>query len=119
MDEVAYCGLNCSTCIHARQTRESCTGCHQNGGAEDCHQRKCCVAKGLNGCWQCDEFPCEDGFLGDEAWRGLYIGCCNVIAKVGKSRYAQLVRERMGDEVELGDYRHKTARDIEDILLTN
>jgi hypothetical protein len=117
MDEIAYCGLDCPTCVHSNKEREACAGCHQGGGAADCYQRKCCEERGLNGCWQCDEFPCSQGFFGDKVWRGLCVGCCEVIRKVGKDRYARLVREKMGEQVELGDYRFKTTRDIEKTLL--
>jgi hypothetical protein len=117
MDEIAYCGLDCSICIHASSDREGCAGCHQGGGAKDCHQRKCCQERSLEGCWQCEEFPCSNGFFGDEVWKGLCIGCCTVIKKVGKEKYTRLAREKMGEKVELGDYRFKTSQDIQDILL--
>ena len=55
--------------------------------------------------------------FGDQVWKGLCIGCCEVIKKVGVKRFAELVRTKMGDQVELGDYRFKSAQDIENILL--
>jgi len=34
--------------------------CRGNGGPPNCKIRKCCRAKDIEGCWQCDEFPtCE------------------------------------------------------------
>lgn len=117
MDEIAYCGLDCSICIHASATREGCAGCHQKGGPKDCYQRRCCIGKGLEGCWQCDEFPCSNGFFGNDEWKGLCIGCCQVIRKVGAERYAQLARKKMGEQIELGDYRFKSVEDIVNILM--
>lgn len=117
MDEIAFCGLDCSICIHATSDREGCTGCHQGGGDSDCYQRICCEKKGLEGCWQCEEFPCSEGFFGSKEWKGLCIGCCQVIKKVGVEKYAHLARLRMGEKVELGDYRYKQPGDIGNILL--
>lgn len=39
--------------------------CKDGGGPLSCKVRKCCVKKGIEGCWQCDEFEtCEKvGFL--------------------------------------------------------
>ena len=30
--------------------------CHGGGGPPFCQMRKCCQKKGIDGCWQCDEF---------------------------------------------------------------
>ena len=29
--------------------------CHR---ADVCYQRTCCIEKGIEGCWECPEFPC-------------------------------------------------------------
>jgi len=119
MDEIGYCGLDCTVCVHARKNRDACAGCHQGGGAEDCYQRKCCEERSLDGCWECDEFPCNNGFFADDAWKGLCTGFCYVIKEVGKERFSRLVRKYMGDKVELGDYRYKKREDIVSILITD
>ncbi|NHI83061.1 MAG: DUF3795 domain-containing protein [Candidatus Thorarchaeota archaeon] len=39
-----------------------CKGCRQGGGWSwwpDCPVRDCCLSKGLDFCFQCDEFPCN------------------------------------------------------------
>lgn len=35
-------------------------GCKQGGGSPFCKIRKCCQKKGLQGCWECDEFETCD-----------------------------------------------------------
>lgn len=42
-------------------TRMRCTkACRGNGGPPNCKVRRCVRKKGLEGCWQCDDFPtCE------------------------------------------------------------
>jgi hypothetical protein len=27
---------------------------------DGCFQYDCCVSKKINGCWECDDFPCEN-----------------------------------------------------------
>lgn len=58
--EVAYCGLACFLC-----SERDCIGCH-NGGCEKhgwCKNYNCCKEKRIEGCWECDEFPCNEGML--------------------------------------------------------
>ncbi len=57
----AYCGLAC--CICSENT--TCAGC-RNEGCKDkdwCKNFNCCKAKGLNGCWECTDFPCTGSML--------------------------------------------------------
>lgn len=58
---MGYCGLACCVCSQ----NETCAGC-RNGGCKDrdwCQNRKCCIEKGISGCWECDKFPCGAGML--------------------------------------------------------
>ena len=32
--------------------------CKQRGGTTSCKVRECCINKGIDGCWLCDEFEC-------------------------------------------------------------
>lgn len=62
MKAVGYCGLACCLC---REREKGCTGC-QEGGCENhawCKNYNCCREKGLNGCWECSDFPCDKGML--------------------------------------------------------
>lgn len=55
--DLALCGLACVLCSH-----EDCPGCKVRGCMEgsDCSIYQCATGKGLEGCYQCDEFPCEE-----------------------------------------------------------
>ena len=58
---IAYCGLACCVCSE----NEHCPGC-QAGGCDIhgwCKNYNCCREKGLNGCWECTDFPCRGGML--------------------------------------------------------
>lgn len=61
MKAAGYCGLACCLCAE----NKNCVGC-QDGGCDShgwCKNYNCCREKGLNGCWECDEFPCDGGML--------------------------------------------------------
>jgi hypothetical protein len=58
---IAYCGLACCICSE----NQNCPGC-RNDGCKDkewCISFNCCKQKGLNGCWECTEFPCSNDML--------------------------------------------------------
>lgn len=58
INSIAYCGLVCGRC----HLREDCDGCKNTARlcarSTVCFQRTCCIQKGLEGCWECAEFPC-------------------------------------------------------------
>jgi hypothetical protein len=58
---IAYCGLACCVCGE----NQTCNGCRNEGckGKEWCKSYNCCKAKGIKGCWECSEFPCENQML--------------------------------------------------------
>lgn len=61
MNPIAYCGLACCVCSE----NNKCVGC-QSGGCDIhgwCKNHNCCREKGLNGCWECDDFPCSGSML--------------------------------------------------------
>lgn len=58
IDSIAYCGLVCGMC----HLKSECDGCKNTARlctrSEVCYQRNCCIQKGIEGCWECAEFPC-------------------------------------------------------------
>ena len=55
VDNIGYCGLICKLC-------NGCSGCKAEEVPEEqlqCFHRKCCIEKELNGCWECNGFPCN------------------------------------------------------------
>ncbi len=58
IDSIAYCGLVCGRC----HQRTECDGCKNTAKlcsrSAVCYQRNCCIQRGLQGCWECTEFPC-------------------------------------------------------------
>jgi hypothetical protein len=57
-NSIAYCGLVCGMC----HLKAECDFCKNTASlcarSEVCFQRDCCVQRGMEGCWECDEFPC-------------------------------------------------------------
>lgn len=61
-ENIGYCGLICKLCHEA----DMCDGCKSENNCcgrhlseEGCFQYNCCVEKGINGCWECKDGPCD------------------------------------------------------------
>lgn len=67
---IARCGLACCLCSENVQ----CRGCKRDGflelswckDAEWCENRKCVIAKGLRGCWECEPADCRKGLFAEK-----------------------------------------------------
>lgn len=61
-NSIAYCGLVCRFC-HLADTCDGCKSenncCGRHVSSDGCYQYNCCVERGLNGCWECQDFCCE------------------------------------------------------------
>lgn len=53
---IGYCGLACCVC-----GQEECPGCRAEGCPDRswCEHIGCSREKGLQGCWECENFPCD------------------------------------------------------------
>jgi len=111
---VGYCGLLCSVCQPF--TEGVCTGCRVGPADPGCHQRACCIEAGIEGCWDCVSFPCEEGYFGMEEWRGLCCGSVRAIRALGVEEFARRVRRTMGDVVDHGNWMFKTEPEILGLL---
>ena len=62
---IARCGLACCLCSE----NQHCNGCHADdcAGASECEVRKCCIEKGFNHCFECEEAEiCQKGILSNQ-----------------------------------------------------
>ena len=61
-DSIAYCGLICKLC-HLASTCDGCKSenncCGRHLSEKSCYQYKCSVERGINGCWECEDFSCD------------------------------------------------------------
>lgn len=72
---IAYCGSDCDACPIYLATPETwgtgsvapaitdCDGCRSGerlfAECEECEIRKCAIGRGLDGCAECEEYPCD------------------------------------------------------------
>lgn len=58
--DLAMCGLACVLC-----SDEACNGCKARGCKQgcDCSLYQCVKTRNLDGCYECDNFPCEEKML--------------------------------------------------------
>lgn len=94
VDPVSYCGHHCAYCFLA----EECGGCRSTYNAcsfatlfEDgkCPNVTCCVAKGFDGCYECDDLvECCIGYYARE---NEYVAKATAlfVRKYGKQRYTR------------------------------
>jgi hypothetical protein len=109
VQSVAPCGLVCALCPGAAPDKGGCLGCRNGGGDADCYLRKCAEERGLDGCWQCDEFSCGNGMFGNEEWRGLGIAGVECIREHGLEGYVAILASRFGEVVEFDPFQGKRA----------
>ncbi|MDF2589178.1 MAG: hypothetical protein K0S41_3019 [Anaerocolumna sp.] len=107
--DLAKCGLACVLC-----SNEECPGCKMKSCNEgcDCTVYQCVTQKGLDGCYQCEEFPCDKDML-----QGIRIKAFNQYARhFGK----QALLDRLRDNFEHGIIYHNPsgAKGDYDILST-
>ncbi|HYF81545.1 MAG TPA: DUF3795 domain-containing protein [Clostridia bacterium] len=67
-ESIGYCGLVCKLCHVA----DKCSGCKSENNCcgrhlsdSGCYQYNCCINKGINGCWECDDFPCDEDMFSE------------------------------------------------------
>jgi len=75
-------------------TTFDCAGCREGGGDPNCKLRACVKERGLDGCWECVDLPCDlrREFFGPDKDP---VGNCERIREVGPEAWAaeQVVEE--------------------------
>lgn len=115
---VAYCGLICplDSCYI------NCNGCKMGQGCGDkgCFHKKCCLEKSLNGCWECEEFPCPNGYFSDEnKSKGQFIACIKYIKENSLEKYVETIMHNGEKGLKYGlggDYANKSEDVVMNLL---
>jgi hypothetical protein len=116
IDTVAYCGLVCGVCLGGCDCRAA-PKPETDHALGYCYQRRCCIEKGLEGCWECESFPCGEGyFAADDEWRGRCIGLVQCIKEEGLERLVRLVSANLGEKVDYLAYRDMSPEQVLSIL---
>jgi hypothetical protein len=119
---VAFCGLVCHFCFMAAQ----CAGCRVAGcacpGPEqdgDCVHRRCCLERGLEGCWQCPGLgTCQSGLFAP-ARSSKVKAFATFIQEEGLARFITALRagRARGWRIEKGgDYDGKPEAAVRELL---
>ncbi|WP_440977655.1 DUF3795 domain-containing protein [Sedimentibacter sp. LTW-03] len=76
-NSIEYCGLVCSFCsIEGKCSCKSGNHCGKRLSPEGCYQYNCCTTKGINGCWECSDFPCgKDMLAKDKIKMRAFVRC--------------------------------------------
>ena len=118
MKSLGYCGLMCRLCFQGAKCR-GCKSAHNSSQEvlcdEGCYQKKCCIAKGNKGCWQCDDiYTCIEGIysLGNYSKIKAFAIC---MKEDGKEFFIDQILKNMERElsVEKGkDYDNKHISEV-------
>ncbi len=101
-NSIGFCGLVCKFCSLSHR----CTGCKSDNNCcskrlspEGCYQYNCCSNKGLNGCWECADFPCgKDMFSGSHGIRlKAFVRCAK---EDGLQKFAEYLKRNADNGVE-------------------
>ena len=121
IESIAYCGLICNLC-HLADECEGCRSennkCGKHLSEAGCFQRSCCIKKKIDGCWDCDEFPCDKDMYSDrhDPKVKAFARC---IREDGIEQFAEFVikNSKEGLYIRLqGDYDFKTESEVLTLL---
>lgn len=115
--DIAYCGLACCLCSE----NAGCKGCRQNGCAawDQCQNYGCVTQRGLEGCWECPDFPCGKGMLGNPRMRAFArfareYGIDRLLDCLERNEQAGIIYHHPGGLT--GDYDLENEQEILDLL---
>jgi len=120
---IAYCGLICGFC----KPDGSCnckTGnhCGKRLSLKGCYQYNCCTSKGIQGCWECNIFPCGHDMMSAEHVKiRAFVRCIkedgieNFIGYLNNNANNGFIYHREGI---IGDYDLNTEEEVLKLLRT-
>lgn len=118
-ERIGYCGLICEldSCYG------NCGGCKTPGancGDKDCFHKKCCIEKSLNGCWECEQAPCDYGYFSkSDSSSGQFTGCIRHIKLVGLTAYVDKIKANTLKGIKYGmrgDYGNRSEEEVLKLL---
>lgn len=121
---IACCGLVCKLCHLAGE----CDGCKETASKcsvksekdKGCYHRNCCLEKGINGCWECTDFPCDNQMFIGRTSREIK-GFCRCIKEDGVETFIEsiLANQEKGIPYGLKGYGDKTEAEVVKLLRRN
>lgn len=120
IDSISFCGLVCKLCHLA----DECDGCkssanlceNHSGKWGGCYHRKYCIEQGINGCWECKDFPCDNDMYG--AGHDLKIRAfARCIKEDGPEKFAEHLMENEKHGIKYGFQKDYDIKENEDEVL--
>ena len=113
---VGRCGLVCSLCDAVEKYQ--CVGCRKGGGPDaDCFQLLCTLEKGIDGCWDCVEFPCDKGmFAATNSIAGICVAFVLCIKKNGIQAHLDHIKKNVGHSIFYADWQKETSHEILEVI---
>ena len=73
---------------------------------------------GIDGCWVCGDFPCDNGYYGEQhgGWRGLCVASVRYARAHGVQALVDLVVGRHGSRMDHAPYMNRTPEEVLKIL---
>lgn len=105
----APCGIICGLC---KDIDTKCKGCRSGGCDNNCFHFNCCKAKGIAGCWECEGFPCGNGYFIGEQWRGIITGFAKCIKVAGRNNFYKKVKAKLGSSIDYQKYKFISEQNI-------
>lgn len=118
---IAYCGLVCSFCCpDGKCSCKSDNNCGKRLSPEGCYQYNCCISKGINGCWECSDSPCDKDMLAsDKIKMRAFV---RRIKEDGIQKFISCLEQNEKDEIVyhrsgvIGDYDLSNENDVLQLL---
>ncbi len=100
-ESIAYCGINCATCMNFQRERNKknwCDGCRSGGimvnHCTQCKIRNCAIEKGVTTCAECKELPCKLIKNIDKRYRKSYnLSLLDNLLRIGEIGYDKFLSE--------------------------
>lgn len=102
-NSIAYCGLVCKLCNASKIGQ--CKGCREK--SDGCSIKECSKSRGVNGCWECSKYPCEEKAFKNKRNR-VFLQCAkdegvHSLASYLKNNYDEGIKYHKEDG-SIGDY---------------
>ena len=120
-NSIAYCGLICNfCCLDGKCSCKSNNNCGKRLSPEGCYQYNCCTSKGIAGCWECSDSPCDKDMLAtDKIKMRAFVQCIKedgiqkFISYLEKNEKDGIVYHKVGV---MGDYDLVNENDVLQLL---
>jgi hypothetical protein len=95
---VPSCAVFCGGCPRYTQERNACPGASTAGRCDKCKYHLCCIDKGIEHCWACEQYPCKDYKTFAKRWTRYgqdFIENQQLLKQVGQDEFIKIWNEKV------------------------